>query len=243
MVLDGAWERSVEEKFRLSASPRYEGKATRAPSHSLHGVNRAKAISRLPQSAEEASSRPAMSGRLHGEADERGQQCRRVRRQIGIAAKMLEHEIHERLHARGKLPAAHVVNEDARGLRHAFRQHGPQRARAKHRKNEGKGCEHQSLAVHCRRDERRDVVGQKVPADGGLLRLPLRPSLQGVGLRQRDRGRAAADSCASTSRPPIGNAALGKIRRALRTRQNRSGATSRITMEPSRASPARMPTS
>ena len=29
--------------FALSASPRYEGKATRAPSDSLHGVNRAKA--------------------------------------------------------------------------------------------------------------------------------------------------------------------------------------------------------
>jgi hypothetical protein len=36
-----------------------------------------------------------MSGRLHGETDEGSQQCGRVGRQIGIAAKMLEHEPHE----------------------------------------------------------------------------------------------------------------------------------------------------
>jgi hypothetical protein len=98
---------------------------------------------------------------------------------------MLEHEIHERLHARGKMPAAHVVHENACGLRHALRQHGPQRARAKQGKNEGKGSEHQSLTEHCCRDERRDVVGQKVPADGGLLRLPFATQPPGRGLRIR----------------------------------------------------------
>ena len=122
-----------------------------------------------------------MSGRLLGETDERRQQCLRVRRQIRIAAKMLEHEIHERLHARGKMLAAHVVNEDARGLRHAFRQ-----APAS-----GRPCE----TAEARREAARTPIpdrctaavtsvgmslARKLPLTEACSDVPLRPSLQGV---------------------------------------------------------------
>src|SRR6266404_3108234 len=67
----------------------------------------------------------SVSGRLHGKADERSQQRLRVRCQIRIAAKMLEHEIHESFYPCGQMLAARVVNEDARGLRYVFRQNWP----------------------------------------------------------------------------------------------------------------------
>ena len=60
-----------------------------------------------------------------GKADERGQQRLRVRCQIGIAAKLLKHEADKSLDPRRKMLAAHIVNEDARRLRYAFRQDRP----------------------------------------------------------------------------------------------------------------------
>ena len=74
--------------------------------------------------------------------------------------------------------------------------------------------EHQSLTVHGRRDERRDVVGEEIPADGGRNRSFSGPSIQ-CERAAAARGRAAAGSCALTSRPAS---------RECRARQDRTGA-------------------
>src|SRR3977135_2073849 len=95
-----------------------------------------------------------------------GDEDLRIRNQVGIVPKPLEHKIHEASDAHRQVLAVRVPNEQMRRLRNTVGQQGYQRGRSKEWEDQRKRRKHQPVSVHGRRNERGDAIRQKLPETG-----------------------------------------------------------------------------